>query len=78
LGKITDSAGVVKRGSRYLPNGTPANAQNSELQPYSFSAKERDASERMPSDVRLFLFILVLLIDSNSWFDGFTVFVQLF
>jgi hypothetical protein len=41
----TDINGVVKQGSQYLPYGAPANSQNSELQPYGFSAKERDASE---------------------------------
>jgi len=50
----TDINGVVKQGSRYLPYGAPANAQNSELQPYGFSAKERDASELMYFEARYY------------------------
>jgi len=50
----TDENGVVKQGSQYLPYGAPANAQNSELQPYGFSAKERDASELMYFEARYY------------------------
>jgi RHS repeat-associated protein len=37
-----------------LPYGAPANDQNSELQPYGFSAKERDASELMYFEARYY------------------------
>ncbi len=50
----TDINGVVKQGSQYLPYGAPANSQNSELQPYGFSAKERDASELMYFEARYY------------------------
>ncbi len=50
----TDAAGVVKLGSQYLPYGAPANAQDSSLQPYGFSAKERDASELMYFEARYY------------------------
>lgn len=50
----TDESGVIKQGSQYLPYGAPANAQNSELQPYGFSAKERDASELMYFEARYY------------------------
>lgn len=50
----TDENGVIKQGSQYLPYGAPANAQNSELQPYGFSAKERDASELMYFEARYY------------------------
>jgi RHS repeat-associated protein len=50
----TDINGAVKQGSRYLPYGAPANDQNSELQPYGFSAKERDASELMYFEARYY------------------------
>lgn len=57
LGSVTlttDANGVVQQGSQYLPCGAPANAQNSELQPYGFSAKERDASELMYFEARYY------------------------
>ena len=50
----TDINGVVKQGAQYLPYGAPANSQNSELQPYGFSAKERDASELMYFEARYY------------------------
>ncbi|GAA6135380.1 hypothetical protein NBRC116188_21700 [Oceaniserpentilla sp. 4NH20-0058] len=50
----TDINGVVQQGSQYLPYGAPANAQNAELQPYGFSAKERDASELMYFEARYY------------------------
>jgi RHS repeat-associated protein len=50
----TDVNGVVKQGSEYLPYGAPANAQDSKLQPYGFSAKERDASELMYFEARYY------------------------
>jgi RHS repeat-associated protein len=50
----TDENGEVKQGSQYLPYGAPANAQNSELQPYGFSAKERGASELMYFEARYY------------------------
>lgn len=40
----TDSEGAVKQSSVYLPYGAAANLQDSDLQPYSFSAKELDGS----------------------------------
>ena len=50
----TDVDGTVKLGSQYLPYGAPANAQDSSLQPYGFSAKERDASELMYFEARYY------------------------
>ena len=50
----TDVNGTVKLGSQYLPYGAPANAQDSKLQPYGFSAKERDASELMYFEARYY------------------------
>lgn len=50
----TDANGVVKQGSQYLPYGAPANAQNASMQPYGFSAKERDASELMYFEARYY------------------------
>lgn len=50
----TDINGAVKQGAQYLPYGAPANAQDSKLQPYGFSAKERDASELMYFEARYY------------------------
>jgi RHS repeat-associated protein len=50
----TDVNGIVKQGAEYLPYGAPANAQDSKLQPYGFSAKERDASELMYFEARYY------------------------
>jgi RHS repeat-associated protein len=50
----TDVNGIIKQGAEYLPYGAPANAQDSKLQPYGFSAKERDASELMYFEARYY------------------------